>query len=214
MDELNVPAFIQPQMHVPINERRVGFGLRLGAALLDWVIIWVLCMVTASVLTEQFAPLVVANEERSQEFMRELMPSMPEQTIETEGIGFIIKTTSYLSGFVTLIVSLMEIFAAATPAKMLLGISIRDAVGVKASAGALAQRWTFKHIGSVLFIAWSFSPNLVLVLIASLVSLVFFVGCFFCLGERRLALHDMFAKTAVFRNDDLPALSAAHESAA
>jgi uncharacterized RDD family membrane protein YckC len=39
--------------------------------------------------------------------------------------------------------------------------------------------------------------------LASLATVIIFVGCFLALGDKRQALHDLAARTAVFRRADL-----------
>ena len=56
-------------------------------------------------------------------------------------------------------------------------------------------RWALKNSGSILQF---FLPGL-----STLVSLVFFFGCFAALGEKKQALHDIIAKTAVYKKDEI-----------
>ncbi|MGL6022588.1 MAG: hypothetical protein ACRC0A_05740, partial [Chitinophagaceae bacterium] len=55
------------------------------------------------------------------------------------------------------------------------------------------KRWVIKNVGGfvslITFLSW----------IGYLYNFLIFIGCFFVLGERRQAFHDMWAKTAVFR---------------
>ena len=76
-----------------------------------------------------------------------------------------------------------------------MGLQVANADGSAGNMKLYLLRWTLKNSGSIL--------NLVLPVISSLASLVFFFGCFATLGEKRQALHDIIIKSAVYKKDDI-----------
>jgi uncharacterized RDD family membrane protein YckC len=101
--------------------------------------------------------------------------------------------------------NLTEIFLAATPGKMALGLRIANEDGTPASTATLATRWAVKNSGSILRFLAVVSGLAFLGTIGGLAGLVIVIGCFFVLGAARQAFHDMAAKTAVFKKDAVPA---------
>ncbi len=88
---------------------------------------------------------------------------------------------------------------ARTPGKMLLGIIIANADGSPAGTDVLLKRFLLKEGYNLLnFLALVLSISL-LSTIGGLWSFVFLIGCFFALGEKKQALHDQIAKSAVLK---------------
>src|SRR5206468_78491 len=103
--------------------------------------------------------------------------------------------------------STTEIFMAASPGKMVLGLRIGGATGTAAPPQQLALRWALKYSAQLLTLIIILTHLWSLSILSTLASLAIFVGCFFALGEKKQALHDMIAGTAVFRR--APATQAA-----
>jgi len=166
---------------------RIGFGPRLGAALIDVSILQIV----------MFPFLIISTFFMSSGSLEDLVMS----------VGFVIML------ILSFAYTTLEIFKAATPGKMLLKLKIKAEDGNEASKGALVKRWAFKNIPSICVglclifngLALSYpsfvSFNIIdfFLGISQIVLLVVFVGCFFTLAEARQAFHDKFAKTAVFK---------------
>jgi len=97
-----------------------------------------------------------------------------------------------------------EAVAAASPAKMLLGLEIGDADGKKASPARLLNRWTGKWAFLLVGFIATAIQNTLLIWLFNFMGLITFIGCVAALDESRLAWHDMWAGTAVYRARDIP----------
>ena len=78
-------------------------------------------------------------------------------------------------------------------------IRIKAADGSDAGAGTLLTRAAIKYSHSLLSLLGLLTGIAILSKLGSLAGLVVFVGCFVVLGANRQALHDMLAKTAVYK---------------
>jgi uncharacterized RDD family membrane protein YckC len=106
----------------------------------------------------------------------------------------------YVFGF---LYSLIEAFTGASPGKMVLKLKIGLEDGRNAPLGTYVSRWAVKYAGTLIGLV-ALMPGLALLgTIGSLAGFVIFIGCFLVLGDKRQALHDMAAKTAVFNKADL-----------
>jgi len=160
---------------------RQGFGIRLAALLIDIVALIILGLIISLIF----------------------------------GYGFYVsygyggRATGLGYRFVTTLISLAywstEIFRAASPGKMLLGLKIASETGAGATQNQLVMRWGLKNsgqlIGLLATIIGAVIPifGLIISVLAALAALAIFVGCFLTLGAQRQALHDMLAHTAVYR---------------
>ncbi|MGA2296099.1 MAG: RDD family protein [FCB group bacterium] len=168
-------------------EMRVGFGRRLGAALIDWFISTLLVAIAifATGIFNEFKDSLMqmlTNPELMKEFQLAIMP-----------ISFII-TFMYYS---------LEVVLAATPGKLILGIQIANQDRTYASTFTLFLRFIYKHMETILALLAFLTVIKPIDILSSIVSLAIFVGFFFVLGRKRQAFHDMFAKTAVFYKSEI-----------
>jgi uncharacterized RDD family membrane protein YckC len=83
--------------------------------------------------------------------------------------------------------------------KMLLKIRIKAADGSVAGPDKLFTRAAIKYSSSLLGLISALTGIGIINTLGSLAGLVIFIGCFFVLGQNRQAIHDMVAKTAVFK---------------
>ncbi len=166
---------------------RIGFGPRLGAALLDIVFIVLmlgpisLLGIGAGLATALGLEAAVGNEEA--------------EALALIGMGAGAIAMAIIAGVVALAYTLIEAFTGASPGKRVMGLQVVREDGSPGDVQLYLLRWALKNSGSLL--------QFVLPLISSLVSLVFFFGCFAALGEKRQALHDIIAKTAVYKKADI-----------
>ncbi|MCX6552925.1 MAG: RDD family protein [Acidobacteria bacterium] len=180
-------------------DKRVGFGLRLGAALLDMCLIVVVSLLlggTLGALLGVGAGAIVgagagSNEQAAAAVTGAAIGAMGGMAIGIAVFGFLY--------------SLVEALTGASPGKMALKLKIAFEDGRQAPVSTYVTRWAVKYAGTLLSVV-ALIPGLHLVSpLASLASFVIFVGCFLVLGDKRQALHDLAAKTAVFKKADITA---------
>ena len=162
---------------------RVGFGKRLGSSLLDFIISLLPGIVLGIYAGAAIAALLL-------EFFYD------EAQLETIQAGFsgeiaasIIALVASLAGiaFTSIFFYVLEGFTGQTPGKMILGITVANMNGEKASIDKLLLRAFIKITGSFV----------------GIIGLIIFVGCFLVLGEKKQALHDIICKTAVYKKSDI-----------
>ena len=78
-------------------------------------------------------------------------------------------------------------------------------MGAGVRAALYVKRWAIKYSGTVLGLLGAIPGLHLLGLLAPAAGLIVFIGCFLVLGDKRQALHDMGAASAVFRKADLGA---------
>lgn len=171
------------------QDYRVGFGRRLGAYLLDFLISSVIMGIGISFTGIDFSIFVGMDLSNIANFQDE--------------IEVITVKMASLSVIVGLVYNSLEIFMAASLGKMILGIKIAEAQMHKADEKRLLVRFLLKNISTVFSLIFVVSSIGLFSTIGSFAGFVIFVGCFFVLGEKRQAFHDMAAGTAVYYKSDL-----------
>lgn len=178
--------------------KRVGFGMRLAATLIDMLIVGVVGFGAGAALGGMLGGGLGSA----------LGGASPDGAASGAAIGAalgaVLGAVAAFGGFVFLY-SLIEAFTGASPGKMLLKLKIGTADGRRGSPALYVKRWAIKYSGSVLGLLGAIPGLHVLGLLAPPAGVVIFVGCFVALGDRRQALHDLGASTAVFRRADLEA---------
>ncbi len=186
---------------VPENEFRVGFGRRLGAALLDVIFVTIL-LVFGMMVFGLFDYMASIDWESA-------MMNPEEMSIITE--AFLMKLLP-LSLSITFAYYSMEIFFAATPGKMALNIKIGNSDRTIADFSNLAKRFIIKNISSVFTLLYLITALSFFNTIGTVLSLVIFGGFFLTLAEHRQALHDKIANTAVFFKDEFKIQASNYEN--
>ncbi len=175
---------------------RIGFGLRLGAFIIDIILTWIVAIVISRIFPDLFLNSVqtsLANMISKNQFLASVYD---EQTLP---IVISFSRVVLIVNIARLLVFLPEIFCSASVGKMLFKLQIVSADGVKADVGMLVWRYVVKHIGKITaLLAMIVLPALFNTL-STLLGFVVFVGCFFAAGERHQALHDVIFRTAVTR---------------
>jgi len=173
-------------------ENRIGFGRRLGAYVIDFVIILGLAFILSNLLSEFLWNFVnVSDEEYDQ--VSKIYGNFTDTMLT-------ISVSATLLGF---LYNLLEGFTGYTLGKLMLGIQIGNQDGTFAAQNKLMLRYAIKNIGTIIgLIAIAISIKLVGT-VGNILGFVIVIGCFFTLGENKLALHDMVAKTAVYRKNEL-----------
>lgn len=161
--------------------QRAGFGIRLGALIIDAVILMVIYWIVGLV----FRPAVHFSEGMdADQMMAAAMAS--------------VRRAMLISFIVYLAYSLTEVFKAATPGKQILKLKIVDQSGSDAPREQLWKRW-FVRWGATLGLGvlWALTGVGLFMWVYNLIGIVLFFGCFMVLGANRQALHDVIAGTAV-----------------
>ena len=100
-----------------------------------------------------------------------------------------------VASFLAIGYTFIEAFTGASPGKRVMGLQVAREDGSAGDTKLYLLRWALKNSGSLL--------QFVLPVISTVVSLVFFFGCFATLSDKKQALHDIIAKTAVYKKDDI-----------
>jgi uncharacterized RDD family membrane protein YckC len=157
--------------------KRVGFWRRTFAALIDWICAAIVLLPTEGV-------------------RRSLAASGDLSLFANQGI---------LLGEHVFLLALFgfEVFAASSVGKFLLRLRIANNDGRAASTATLLNRWTAKWSFILVALVYDIAPNTLLMWLANIAFFFVLIGCFAVAGESKLAWHDQWAGTAVFRAKDL-----------
>jgi uncharacterized RDD family membrane protein YckC len=170
-------------------ENRIGFGKRLGAWLLDLVIVAVLVGVAGSIVAGALGLATASLGDPSATASPEAMQgAMMGAVMAAMGVAFVIGCIYFL----------IEGFTGYTLGKLILGIRVANEDGTLASVPTLLSRFALKNIGSVLGIVAIITGISFLNVLGNVGALIIFVGCFLVLGMSRQALHDRIVHTAVY----------------
>ena len=95
-----------------------------------------------------------------------------------------------------------EVAAAASLGKIVFGIEIASCDGSEATTAVLLNRWTCKWSFLLVGVLFDVFQNLLLAWLANLLLLIVLIGCLAVLGDSKMAWHDLWARTAVYRARD------------
>jgi uncharacterized RDD family membrane protein YckC len=178
-------------------EKRVGFGPRLAATLIDLLIVAVVGFVAGAAIGGLLGGWIGG-------VLDGAGGARASSGAAGAALGAVLGAMAAFGGFVFLY-SLIEAFTGASPGKMLFGLKVGTAGGQRGSTGLYVKRWAVKYSGTWLGLLGAVPGLHVLGLLAPAAGLAIFAGCFLALGDTRQALHDLGAATAVFRKADLAA---------
>lgn len=207
MNEIPQPPSTNPftQYEPTIEDRRVGFGPRVGAWLLDQIGLWFVTIALVLIITS----LQPGQTEFVKESLRELLTAMKEMGLPREMIN---EALPYLlsmlyAGFLSPIIYWsIEAFTGASPGKRIMKLRIGREDGAIAEPSVIAMRTAIKMSDRILkLIALVPVADIIargITSASSLVEVVIVIGCFIVLSAKKQALHDMIARTAVFRANE------------
>jgi uncharacterized RDD family membrane protein YckC len=168
-------------------EDRTGFGLRLGAAIIDAIVI----VIGGGVLGALLGGALGAGA-----------GALTADEVETGAAGGGALGALMGAGLGTYLVGLIwtiwEGLTGAALGKRVLNIRIKADDGSPADVDKLISRAAIKNIGLLCGLVSSLLGIQLIGSIGNLAAFVIFIGCFFVLGDKRQAFHDMIAKTAVY----------------
>jgi uncharacterized RDD family membrane protein YckC len=173
--------------HTFMFNNRIGFGPRFWAALIDFILpaLISLPLIFLGVTAGLSATLGIEGMMEGLDF--------GDSALLGGMIGLI--ASLLVMAVISMLYSLIEAATGASPGKRMMGLKIAHADGTAGDVQFYLLRWGIKNSGNLL--------SFVLPGLSSVVSLVFFLGCFAALDEKKLALHDMIIKSAVFKKGDI-----------
>lgn len=175
-------------------DKRVGFGPRFVATLIDVVLIGVLGALFGGAIGSALGLGAGA---------------LAGAATDTEGAAAAAAAVGFVGGMmlgmtiVGVLYGFIEAFTGASPGKMALKLKIGFEDGRNAPVSVYLTRWAVKYSGSILGAIAALTGISLVGTLGSVCSLVIFIGCFLVLGQKKQAIHDMAAKTAVFKKADL-----------
>jgi len=179
--------------------KRVGFGMRFAAALIDFAVVGIVGFVAGAAIGSVLGGGIGGTLGG---------PAGGDEAAAGAAlgaaIGAVLGAVAAFGGFVFLY-SLIEAFTGASPGKLILGLKAGTADGRRGSPALYVKRWAIKYSGTLLGLLGAVPGLQVLGLMAPVAGIAIFIGCFLVLGDKRQALHDLGAATAVFRKADLQA---------
>lgn len=178
-----------------LYDLRIGFGRRFGAFMIDLVITVsfgvLLYMIAGTALSSMFHATVEAS--LSAEAANENMVGFME-TFVVFGIGMTL---------ISFVYSFVELLTGASPGKHVLGIIAAHADRKQGNISLYATRWAVKNSSTLISVLALVTSINALSTISSIVGFIIFIGFFFMFGEKRQALHDIIAKTAIYQKEDV-----------
>lgn len=200
MEPENLPPFLQSSVQNSIVDRRVGFGRRLGAKLLDSLIVLIIAIVLYYGLGQELQSTL------DQMVRKAVIESGTDVSVldgESLDLAMSMAKLFIIVGISGIVVSLTELFFGASPGKMLLSMQIAYEDGRKGKVSLWAKRWTIVNSASLLSLLGSVTGIALVASLSNFLSFVILVGCFLVLSERRQALHDRVVKSAVYMDKDV-----------
>ncbi|AXT19737.1 RDD family protein [Flavobacteriaceae bacterium AU392] len=179
------------------EQEQIGFGPRIGATALDFVINIIVGAIMGAVLGATLVAIFfpdAADPSGTEGF--------DDAAAAIEGFAAIFAgIIGSMAGvfLMTIIMFLIEGATGQSVGKMILKIKNANVDGSKASAGTLWTRALLKYVYVILALIAGITGIALIGTLGFLLGLVIFIGCFFVLGEKKQSIHDMIAKTAVYR---------------
>ena len=180
-----------------IIDKRVGFGRRLAAFLVDVVILMIIQEIISYSSGLHEAQKIMGERIANAGFN---IDAMMQMTMEMQKEFYF---TLLSIQVIYLLYYSLEMMVGATLGKLALGIQIADKDGKPASNTQLMKRFTFKNsvlifglLSAAIMIKpfeWAYYTTFIIVLIS----------CLYVLSSNKMGFHDMWAKTAVFKKRDL-----------
>lgn len=174
---------------------RVGFGSRLAALILDAIIVCGISFVLAPIVGGFLGASAAATGTDG--------TSDPAVAAVAGGILGSLMALVVVLPLTYVVYYLIEGLTGITLGKLILGIKVANQDGTAAATGSLITRWAVKASGNIITLLGGILSISILGTIGGLLGLVIFIGCFFALGAKKQALHDLVAKTAVFKKSDI-----------
>lgn len=186
----------------PKETLRVGFGSRVGATIIDGLILICACLALTIVLIVADVHWSLYSEEEMQGLvamyaMFQIDADTTNAVLRWMGLYAIVSIPAQFA------YGLFEILRGQSPAKRILGIVIAHKDGGRGNTKLWFTRWCVKNISAILGVIALLPALSWITFLGSLLGLIIFFGFFATLGSGRMALHDYIAGTAVYRVEDV-----------
>ena len=192
-------------------EKRIGFGARLGAAVIDVLIIFGLNFLVGGTITTM---LGIGMVNVAGELGTKVSPEAAAAAVEGMVAGIIATVLAMVAvmAILTLLYYLIEGIFGASPGKMILGIKVGTADGKQGNIGLYLKRWAIKNFPHLLGLLAAILGMVGIIglvgivgIISQIVALILFVGAFWIFGASKQCLWDKLAGTAIYKRSDLTA---------
>lgn len=175
---------------------RATFGKRLGAFVMDVIFLGIISMLVAN---------STGFWQEMMEFARENQGNMnffDPNAVNGELLESVLSFSMFLYGSF-IVYWLAEIFLSASIGKLALGLRIASSSRQKAGANQLFIRFVVRHSGLLLSFIYAVTAIEAISNLSSLATLLFIIGAFFVFSDKRQAIHDMVANTAIFNKHSI-----------
>ena len=179
------------------TDYRIGFGRRLGAALIDSAIILVVISIIFY-LDGLFSDLGYLIEQGKNSMGNQALMEQYQTEFSLKH-----KDTFLFANIIILIYYSLEIFIGASLGKIFLELRIALVDRKQATIASLFLRYIFKYLHVILAVFVFMTLSGLIDVISQIFSLLLIIGFFFTLGEKRQAFHDMLSGTAVYHKSDI-----------
>ena len=192
-------------------EKRIGFGARLGAALIDGVIIAVLNFVIGGTITTM---LGIGMVNVAGELGTKVSPEAAAEAVTGMISGLIATVLAMIAvmAILMLLYYLIEGIFGASPGKMILGIKVGTADGKQGNIALYLKRWAIKNFPHLLGLLAAILGMVgitglvgIVGIISQIAGLVLLNGAFWIFGASKQCLWDKLAGTAIYKRSDLTA---------
>ena len=185
-----------------IEDLRASFGIRLGAFLIDGVIVAILTAAITFILSPLNLPTPDVLVE-AQDGLSELFGLMNLSGEQESFFSQLVVNSSYAGAIAPIFYMLIEGLTGASIGKRLLSLTVARADGTAGDRSLFLSRMFVKNSDRLLHLI-AILPLITFLSgpvesAGSTIGLVLFIGCFLAIGRKRQALHDMVVKTAVFK---------------
>jgi uncharacterized RDD family membrane protein YckC len=184
----------------PQGPIRVGFWPRFGAAMIDGAVVVLLGVALANLVASLFPGYIADAIARQQ---AKLDPKVAaKMSAMSDFVRWSVRWPAAVN-MVEVFYGLLEGLFGRALGKLLLGLRIAGPSGQVASVGRLLGRMAVKQSGALVVMAGMLTGSVFLARVNWIPDLAITIGFLLVFGQRRQALHDMAAGTAVYRNTDV-----------
>ncbi len=195
----NLPDYDQYE-YVDELDFRVGFGKRFLAWIIDAIII-IMVFSAISLSTGLFEKQTEIGLALQGEVVFDVSQLDGEMQQEVREFSF--QMALYYSVIVFVLLTTLEIFYGATPGKLIMGLRVANSNRTWATLKQLMFRASIKYVSILLNFLFLITTVEFISTIGSILSIVLIIGCFVALSEKKQALHDIIAGTAVFYKPEI-----------
>jgi len=173
-------------------ENRIGFGPRVCALLIDFALVMVASFLFGGTIGALFGAAGGAAGGAT-------VTGPGSEAAVLGGISGGMMGAMLGMYLISVLYALVEAFTGASPGKMILKIKIANVDGTEAASDVYLKRFGIKNVGSILGLVAAITGIELLGTIGAVLGMIIFLGMFLVFGANKQALHDVLAKTAVYK---------------